>query len=143
MTAAFARTLAAIAAATAFATALAQPASAPTDALPYKTVADALAALQARDGQDTVVTQADGWTTVNEPAASAQWSFPPKGHPAYPAALRRVIVRGPNNAVSVRTQSLCEAPAEACAKLVAEFESTNERIVQALKARGGGAPRQR
>lgn len=104
--------------------------------LGFSTVAEALQALEARDGNGTIVTHADGWTTVNEPAAAAQWSFVPASHAAYPAVVRRIIRRGPNGAVSVETGSLCEAAADKCSRLLAEFETMNDRITQAVKARG-------
>lgn len=117
-------------------------AQAPADAaarLGYPTVAAALQALEARDGQGTVVTHPDGWTVVNEPQAAAQWSFTPAGHAAHPAVVRRVIRRGPGNAVRVDTDALCEAPAAACEQLLAEFAAMNDRITQAARARAGGA----
>jgi hypothetical protein len=106
--------------------------------MPYTSVKEALAQLEARDGNGTVVTRADGWVTVAEPLASAQWSFTPAGHEAHPAVVRRTILRGPGREVAVDTQSICEAPAAACAKLLAEFEALNDRIVQAVKSRGRG-----
>jgi hypothetical protein len=112
--------------------AAAQPAS----PLGFSSVAEALKALEARDGNGTIVTHADGWTTINEPAAAAQWSFVPASHAAYPAVVRRIIRRGPNGAVSVETGSLCEAAADKCSGLLAEFETMNVRITQAVKARG-------
>ena len=108
--------------------------------MPYRSVAQALADLQSRDGHSTIVTHADGWTIVNEPAAGEQWSFVPKDHAAYPAAVRRVILRGPSRAVSVDTQSLCEGPAPACEKLLQEFEALNERIVQSARSRAMPVP---
>lgn len=113
------------------------PAAAPAVApIPDRSVAAALARLQALDGNGAIVTQADGWTTVNEPMAATQWSFTPAGHAAHPAVVRRIIVRHAGGAITVDTQSLCEAPAEACGKLVADFEALNDRIVQALRSRG-------
>lgn len=104
--------------------------------IPDASVAAALTRLEALDGQGAIVTHADGWTTVNEPAAAAQWSFTPAGHAAHPAVVRRVIVRQAGGAVTVDTQALCEAKPEPCARLLAEFESMNDRIVQAVKSRG-------
>ena len=114
----------------------APPAAAPPADLGYRTVADALAGLRSRDGNGTIVTESDGWVVINEPLATAQWSFTPKGHEAYPAVVRRVVVRGPDRSVRVDVVSLCEAPAEACTRLRQEFEAMNERIVQSVKARG-------
>lgn len=110
-------------------------------ALPYTTVAQALAGLKARDGDGTIVTDGgDGWVIINEPLASAQWTFTPAGHAAHPAVVRRVIKRGANRAVSVDVASLCEAPAAACAELVKSFEGLNDRISQALGSRNRQPP---
>lgn len=106
----------------------------------HPSVAAALKALEARDGNGTIVTHPDGWTIVNEPLASAQWSFTPAGHPAYPAVVRRVIRRGPGGAVSVETASLCEAGPADCTRLLADFEAMNDRITQAVKSRGRQPP---
>lgn len=106
-----------------------------TSTIPYPDVASALAALSARDGAGTIVTRPDDWTLINEPAAAAQWSFTPKGHAAHPAVVRRIVKRIGAD-VSVEMASLCEAPAEACAKLLQEFEAMNPRVIQAIKARG-------
>lgn len=104
--------------------------------IPYSSVNAALAALKARDGQDTVVTTSDGWVVVAEPSASTQWAFPPAGHAAHPAVVRRTIVRTPGSSdVSVDVSLLCEAPAAACEALRAEYASMNDRIIQAAKAR--------
>ena len=108
----------------------------------FSSVAAALKDLEARDGNGTIVTHADGWTIINEPLASAQWSFTPDGHYAHPAVVRRTIKRSQDGSVAVETASLCEAPEAECAKLLAEFASMNERIVQSAKARGRQAPPQ-
>lgn len=108
----------------------------PAAAIGYPTVAAALKALEAQDGNGTIVTHADGWTIVNEPLARAQWSFVPKDHAAFPAVVRRVVERDGKGEVSVQTLSLCEAKAAACEAMLAEFAALNERITQAVKARG-------
>lgn len=109
----------------------------PVPPIPYASVAEALAALEARDGNGTIVTHADGWTTVNDPMASAQWSFTPAGHPAHPALVRRIVERQPVGELRIDVQTLCEAanPA-ACTQLRSDFEAMSDRIRQALKARG-------
>ncbi|MFM9917300.1 MAG: hypothetical protein ACKVOX_15955 [Rhizobacter sp.] len=101
----------------------------------YATVAEALKELEARDGNGTMVAHADGWTIINEPLASAQWSFAPSGHYAYPAVVRRIIKRSSDGTVSVETASVCEAPQAECSKLLSEFAAMNDRITQAVKAR--------
>jgi len=102
----------------------------------YTTVAAALKALEARDGNGTIVVHSEGWTIVHEPMAAMQWSFTPPGHGAHPAVVRRIIRRAPGGAVSVDTKLLCEAAAAECDKLQAEFLAMNDRITQAVKARG-------
>jgi len=121
---------------------LAQTATPPAGQIGFASVAAALKDLEARDGNGTVVTHADGWTVVNEPLASAQWSFTPKGYYAYPAVVRRTIKRSPEGSVAVETASLCEAAEAECTKLLAEFAAMNDRITQAVKSRGRQAPLQ-
>jgi hypothetical protein len=110
--------------------------------LGFTSVATALKDLEARDGNGTIVTHADGWTVINEPLASAQWSFTPTGHYAYPAVVRRTVKRGADGSVSVETASLCEAPEAECSKLLAEFATMNDRIIQSVKSRGRQPPPQ-
>jgi hypothetical protein len=116
------------------------PATPPAAAkIGYATVAEALKQLEAKDGNGAIVTHPDGWTIVNEPAASAQWSFTPAGYFAHPAVVRRVIKRDAQGGVSVEIASLCEAKEADCKRLVTEFEALNDRIIQATKARGRSA----
>ena len=111
-------------------------ASAPAQArIDYPTVAAARAALEALDGNGAVVTHPDGWMIANEPLAAAQWSFTPVGHYAYPALVRRTVRRSTGGAVSIEAVSLCEAQADACARLLVEFENLNDRISQSVRAR--------
>jgi hypothetical protein len=112
-----------------------QAAPAEPAAIAFKTVADALASLEGRDGQGTVVTRPEGWVVINEPATASQWSFVPKDHEAYPALVRRTVLRGADQSVSVHVTSLCEAAAAPCAKLVVDFKSMNDRITQSVRAR--------
>lgn len=105
-------------------------------AIPYGSVAQALSALAGMDGNGTVVTHTDGWVVINEPLASAQWSFTPAAHAAYPAVVRRTVRRSADGAVAVETASLCEAGDAACANLLREFANLNDRITQSVRARG-------
>jgi hypothetical protein len=101
----------------------------------YPTVAAARSALEAMDGNGAIVTHPEGWMIANEPLASAQWSFTPEGHYAYPAVVRRTVKRDAGGAVSVETASLCEAGADACARLLTEFASLNDRVSQSIRAK--------
>lgn len=129
------RTLTALACLALALPALAQEAPPAAAKLDFPSVAAALKDVEARDGNGTIVTRSEGWTIVNEPLAAAQWSFTPEGHYAHPSVVRRVIKRS-QGSTSVETASLCEAPREACDKLLVEFASLNDRITQAVKARG-------
>ena len=125
-----------------FASVRAQTAPPPSNAIGFGSVALALKELESRDGNGTVVTHADGWTVINEPLASAQWSFTPSGYYAFPAVVRRIIKRSADGSVAVETASLCEAPEAECARLLREFAALNDRITQAVKARGRQSPAQ-
>jgi hypothetical protein len=117
-------------------TAAAPPAAAAEQTgIEFRSVAEALKSLEARDGVDTVATHAEGWVTINEPAAAAQWTFTPPGHDAYPAVVRRIIRRGSNGKYIVETTSLCEAAQDKCSQLLADFETMNGRISEAIGAR--------
>lgn len=120
--------------------AMAQATASKVGDIGFPSVDSALKALSARDGDGAIVTHADGWTYVNEPLASAQWSFTPIGHYAYPAVVRRTIKHSPDGSVAVETASLCEAPEAECSQLLAEFVAMNERIAQAVRARGRQTP---
>jgi hypothetical protein len=106
------------------------------EAIPFGSVAQALATLAGMDGNGTVVTHANGWVVINEPLASAQWSFTPAAHAAYPAVVRRTVRRSADGAVAVETASLCEAGEAACISLLREFANLNDRITQSVRARG-------
>jgi hypothetical protein len=121
----------------AFAQAPASPRAPEAAAAPirFSSVAEALATLTDLDGNGTVVTHTDDWVVINEPLLAAQWSFTPKAHAAYPAVVRRTVRRSADGAVSVETASLCEAGEAACAKLLQEFATLNDRITQSVRAR--------
>ena len=105
-------------------------------AIRYSSVAEALATLEGMDGNGTVVTRTDGWVVINESLAAAQWSFTPPAHAAYPAVVRRTVRRSADGAVFVETASLCEAGEAACASLLQDFATLNDRITQSVRARG-------
>lgn len=106
--------------------------------LPYKTVAEALAALSAKDG--AIKTEAEGWVTVTEPVEGVQWSFVPPTHGAYPSMVRRSIARPPGEPARVEMATICEASASACTALAQEFEAQNSRFEQYVRSRGRKPP---
>lgn len=91
----------------------------------YSTVAAALADLSANLGM-TVSTQ-EGWTIIEDRQNHVLWSFTPAGHPAHPAAIKR-IVREQDGHLVLNTKALCQAPKEPCDALIAQFELLNAQI---------------
>jgi hypothetical protein len=91
----------------------------------YKTVASALEGLRAKDGVKTSI-QA-GWTIIEDQSTFSVWSFTPSGHPAYPAVIRRTVVKR-GDQISLQTNVLCEAAKAACDAMVAEFARLNEKV---------------
>ena len=88
----------------------------------------ALAALKERT--DVVITQQGKWTIVDDKTNSTYWSFTTLGHPAHPAAVKRVLVQSPSGDVSIMMTAKCGASKSECDKLIAEFRALNERVRQ-------------
>lgn len=103
--------------------------------LAYPTVDAALAALRARS--DVTITVQDGWTIADDKTNNALWSFAPPDHPAYPALVRRVIVRDGDRA-AIDMATLCQGPQPACDQLQAEFQRANAALQQALAPKAVG-----
>ena len=76
----------------------------------------------------------DGWTVASDPSGPTIWSFPPKGHPAYPSAVKRQIENRAGGAY-VNMNVLCEASKSACDDLVRSFQALNEQMRQSLEGR--------
>ena len=102
----------------------------PESSIGYPTVAAALAGLHKRT--DVKFSTRDGWTVAIDTTSMAVWSFPPRGHPAYPAAVKREAVQEGANA-SVRMNVLCEAAKEPCDDLVRTFQQMNTQMQQGMK----------
>jgi hypothetical protein len=98
----------------------------------YASVADALTTLRSRGDVD--VSEQNGWTIISEPAKQSLWSFTPPNHPAHPAAVRRTVVQQ-GSTIGVQMSVLCQAERAACDKLVAEFQTLNERMRQDIQRR--------
>lgn len=101
----------------------------------YPTVDAALADLHKRPG--VTFSERNGWTVASDPATNTFWSFPPRGHPAYPAAVKRQLIQQ-GEAVSLQMSVLCGGPKAACDDLVRAFQQLNAQMSQALKAKAGG-----
>ncbi|MGA0601435.1 DUF4019 domain-containing protein [Caulobacter sp. KR2-114] len=96
------------------------------DTIGYPTVEAALKALHARPG--VVFSSQKGWTIATEEAAHTFWSFPPPGHPAYPAAVKRWLEQK-DGAMVLRMAVHCEAAKAPCDALVHAFELMNHQAV--------------
>jgi hypothetical protein len=115
--------LAAISAAVSIASA--QQPSTSQSSIGYPSVAAALQALQHKSGVNIV--NQGGWTVIDDPSEQTIWSFTPPGHPAYPAAVRRQIVKG-DTGISLKMNILCQAAKQPCDKLVADFQELNNKM---------------
>jgi hypothetical protein len=101
----------------------------------YPTVDAALDALH-KDPHAQFSTR-DGWTIVatEENGNHVLWSFTPKGHAAYPAAVKRTVLEN-KGAISLDMKVLCFGTQAACDKLVDQFKELNERIKQSMQHHG-------
>lgn len=91
----------------------------------------ALAALHSKAG--VVFTNQDGWTVAEDAATQTIWSFPPPGHPAYPAAVKRQVVEQAG-AVSIKMSVHCGATKKACDDLVRSFEQLNAQMAASMRS---------
>ena len=84
----------------------------------YPSVAAASQALHA--SPNVVFTTENGWTIATDRANYAIWSFAPSTSPAYPAVVKRQVVReGTQTSIHMSVQ--CEASKAACDDLVRTF----------------------
>src|SRR5690349_22725517 len=102
----------------------------PESGIGYPSVAAALAALRARS--DVIINEQGGWTIVNDSPNKTIWSFTPPGHPAHPAAVKRVDVER-DSAVYIDMSALCGAEKRACDQLVEDFKALNQQMTQAIQ----------
>ena len=102
----------------------------------YPDTASALAALKAKPGVQ--FRQQDGWTIATDEADMSIWSFTPPGSPAYPAAVRRRIIRK-DGVGRVELSGVCEASKDACNALMKGFQdSIREANAKGAQGAQGG-----
>lgn len=94
----------------------------------FPSVASRLEWLKAQPRLQATITTPDRWVILSMPEGGVQWSFTPSGHYAHPAVVRRELKLRQNGDVFVEMTSQCEAPKEACDKLLGEFTQLNERM---------------
>ena len=87
------------------------------DTVGYNTVDTALADLRVKPG----------WTIATDREAKTIWSFTPRGHPAFPAVVKRTVTEH-DGSVFIRMGILCQSDKLACDQLVVEFNQMNERM---------------
>jgi hypothetical protein len=106
--------------------------AAETSSIGYASVAEAMSSLRARP--DVTIHIKAGWTIVDDRAHGILWSFTPPGHPAYPAAVKRVLTNR-DGGWYVDTLMLCEAEKAACDKLAQDFYDLNDKMRRSIPHR--------
>lgn len=99
------------------------------DGIGFSSATSALEALKARG--DVTIADEGGWTTADDKANRTLWSFTQPGHPAHPAAVRRMVVME-NGQASIKMNALCQATQEACDSMLEEFRRMNAALQQSL-----------
>jgi len=97
------------------------------------------AALEAlRKNPDAQFSIKGGWTIVSlsEGGNIVMWSFAPKEHPAYPAAVKRIMSQK-EGAWYLEMKILCGGTKADCDKLAAEFNELNERMKKDIREHHG------
>lgn len=100
----------------------------------YPSVAAALESLRVRS--DVKIREEHGWTVVTDPTANTIWSFTPVGHPAHPAAVKRILIER-DGAILMEMKALCQAPKAPCDKLIEDFKVLNEKARRGIKGNQG------
>ena len=96
----------------------------------YPSVAAALADLHSKP--EVKFSIQNGWTVAEDRSHSSFWSFPPEGDPAYPSAVKRIVVQTAAG-INLEMKVLCQSTQAACDKLVADFNALNERMRDSFK----------
>ncbi len=103
----------------------------------YASVDAARSALQDRD--DTRMSIADGWLTIEDPAAMTIWTFAPEDDPAHPAVVKRSVIEEEGRIV-IRMDIRCEGQVEACDGLEQHFLSLNQATREQVQEDDAEAP---
>ena len=96
----------------------------------YVSPAAALVALRAKAGVS--VREENDWYVLNDPSDNTFWSITRPGHPAHPAAVKRMLVddaKGVHMAMSIK----CGSTKLACDQLVLQFKQINEDFGKSLR----------
>ena len=95
----------------------------------YKSVDEALAALESNPA--ATLTEHEGWKVFNlkENGLYLLWSFTPANHPAHPSAIKRSIFKK-NGELFIDMDAICFSTQIFCDSLMEEFKHINERLKQ-------------
>lgn len=101
----------------------------------YDSVGEAYEALRKDPG--TEVTVQKGWPLASQIVNGNRvlWTFTPKDHAAFPAAIRREIAEK-DGALVIEMTTLCEAAKADCDRLIEDFESLNKKVKRAMESGG-------
>lgn len=94
---------------------------------------DALLSKLKSDGE-TQIREERGWIVAASDKLRTVWSFPPKGHPAYPSYVKREVVEK-DGSIYIETNVRCGAEKSKCDKLVKDFIELNNRVQSEIHAK--------
>lgn len=106
----------------------------PDTGIEYENVEVALAALRMKG--TTQIRIDHGWTVVEEQISDdvfAVWSFTPKGHPAHPTAVKRIVYESNGNWMT-EMAVLCQSNKAACDSLVEDFKELTQRMIEHINS---------
>lgn len=97
------------------------------DSIQYKTVDEALKALES--DPDAVFSEYEGWKIFKQKGNGRYilWSFTPPEHPAHPTVVRRSIAKI-NGQLNIDMDALCYSTQNFCDSLMEDFKQINENI---------------
>ncbi|MDH5353719.1 MAG: hypothetical protein OEY09_04665 [Gammaproteobacteria bacterium] len=103
--------------------------NAENDAIPFKTVEEALKALESDAGAE--LTEYEGWKIFKQKNKGRYvlWSFTPPEHPAHPTVVRRTMAKI-NGQLNIDMDVLCYSTQIFCDSLMEDFKQINEAIKQ-------------
>jgi len=93
------------------------------EGIEYGSVAEARAAVSAREGIETKTE--NGWTVIAHQPSYSVWSFAPEGAPTYPAVIKRWVVPAGEKGSRAMMAMRCEANKRACDALFDEMAMRN------------------
>lgn len=95
----------------------------------YKSVEEALVALESNP--DAILTEYEGWKVFNlkENGLYVLWSFTPVVHPAHPSAVKRSFFKK-NGELFIDMDALCYSTIIFCDSLIEDFKQINDNIRQ-------------